>query len=225
MNNPSKVFFAMLIIAGVAVAAFFTIGPPAEKVYASPREVFDGAHKAKLKNDVRAWFQCLTDGSRDVLTATSIVYLVDLRQKLAGIGKADREADARDIDKLLAKHRLREDFLDRFKGKAEILVNPQATVEDRVEIARALLAPVSDRVGLAAETHKMLGQILPDFDINPYKGGKLIDDPKISGESAKGIVMMEKGAARPIAFRKQLDSWRIDLLATERTPQIPLDLK
>jgi len=220
MNQPTKVFVAMLVIAALLVVAFFTIGPAAEIVYLSPQEVVEGAKKASRKGDMRAWCQCLTEGSRDRLAAESVVTMLAIQQAFAK-GSKERAAQARELQQIAERHGLKEDFLAKMHENARVLVDDQASVEEKLEFSRALLAPVRNRNAFAADMYKEIQKITgKEGPMDLWKDASL-SDVRITGETAKGTMSFDGGGTTTLTFRRQGESWRIDLIAMEKRPPAP----
>lgn len=222
MDKPTRIFVAMAVIAGLFVVAFFTIGPPGEKVYASPQEAFNAAKKASSKDDVKAFCQCITNGSRDIHTAIGVVLLFDVRQKIQKAGE-EGKSQTRAIDELFAKHRLSGDFLAGMQGKLDLLFEEKAGPDVKLEVANALLLPVRDKDAFAADLHRSLEKFTkrsPLAMIEVFREASL-SDVKTDGATAQGKMTVEGGRGMPISFRKQGEGWRIDLIASESRPQMP----
>ncbi len=222
MNKPTRIFAAMAVIAALFVVAFFTIGPAGEKIYASPQEVFKAAQKASAKDDMKSWCECVTTGSRDLRAAMGVVMLFDTRQKLAKLDK-EGKTQAQAIDDVFAKHRLTGEFLASMQGKLDILFEEKAGVEVKLEVAGSLLLPVRDRNAFAADLHKTLDKFTkrsPLSVIEVFRDAKLTE-VKQDGDTAQGTMTADRGGGVPLAFRKQGEGWRIDLIAMEARPQMP----
>lgn len=201
MNKGSGTFLAIIVCAILAVAVFFLADFTAGKSFATPQDAFDGMQAALKKNDMRGFCDCLTDDSRDILAATMLAELFTNKQKGA--------------DNILEKHGIGAEALVKMEREFKAVIHPQAPMEVKQEAAQTILAPVKDRTALVV-------------DIAVLKVSKVFDELKILGEFKLGKVQtagtvavaeiskagMEGGGA--MEFRKQGDSWRVNLFPERR---------
>lgn len=214
MKSPNGIFLAIVVCAVLAVAVFFLSDLGADKVYASPEEVFNASRVAIQKKDLRAWCRCLTDESRDLILANDVVVLV--KEELEKSPTKEHTAVTRAKVDVQAKHGLTEEHLAKFKDEYLELKQRQAPLEAELRFAQKLLAPVSDRNALFAELFRATYSDAK----NPLAGwaDAKLSEVKISGNIAEGSVGSPQGSA-PMTFRKQGEGWRIDIIGpAEKRP-------
>ena len=207
MKSPNGIFLAIIVCAVLAVAVFFLVDLSADKVYASPEEVFNASRIAIQKKDLRAWCRCLTDDSRDIIALTRVQFSF----------KRDATQEDKAIMEVQAKYGLTEEHLAKLEPEAKAMRRPDVGPEDSLRFAQKVLQPVSDRNGFFADLY---GIILSKPGAgNPFgifAEGKL-NDVKIDGKMAMGIISVGGAeGAIPMMFRKQDQGWRIDIIETEK---------
>lgn len=210
MKSPNGIFLAIVVCAVLAVAVFFLVDLSADKVYGSPEEVFNAARVALQKNDMRTWCRCLTDDSRDMLLLESIELTP---KKTLEIAPNEHKAIVRAKVDAQAKHGLTEEYLLTMKDELSDL--QKASIEKQLRFVRKLIAPVSDPNALFADlinaAAKEAGGRNPFSSLADAK----LNDVKVSGKTAEGAIMTSRGPS-PFYFRKQGESWRIDLIGPEQ---------
>jgi hypothetical protein len=224
MNRWTGTFVAMIVCALLAVVVFFLIDMSSDKVFATPQEAFDEARAALKKNDMRGFFQCLTNDSRDLYAAELIIGEFSKRQEIEKDGSPDDKAGIKTIEKVFTQHGLTGEFLAKVQENALAITHPQAPLEEKLKAAHAILAPVSDPSGFLADLFKAI-QKGKDGE-NPFSG--LIDaklsNVKTIGKSAVGEISLPgQRQPSPMNFSKQGEGWRIDLFAEQKQqrPMMP----
>ena len=223
MNRWTGTFIAMLACALLAVVVFFLLDFSANRSFSSPQEVIDAIRLASQKDDARAWCQCLTDESRDLLAATLIVEEFSKKQEKEKTGTEEQKALIHAVDKVFAQHGLTEEFLMKMQREFLTLSHPKAPMAEKVKAARAVIAPVNDPNGFVADLFQTVQKTSrSESPLSMWKNAKLTD-VQITGKTAEGVVSIGPGQPENYLFRKQGESWRLDLFPEEkRPPGLPL---
>lgn len=219
MNRTNGIFIAIVVCAVLAAVVFSLVDLAGDKVYESPDEVFKASCVAMQKKDLRAWCQCLTDDSRDVIVAKDVEFFV--KEVYEKAKTKEQKAMIRGIADVQTKHGLTEEHLVKLQDETLDLNQRNAPTEARLRFAQKVLAPVSDRCGFFADLWQVLLKE-PDAP-NPFVGwaDAKLSDLTTSGKTAKGMVTTRQGDQQhttPMFFRKQGEGWRIDIIAGEGRP-------
>lgn len=214
MDRPTRVFVAMLVIAGLAVLAFFAFGPPAERTFASPQECFEAARKAARKDDARSFCQTLTEGGQDLFVAKLILFIYATQEEFEQGGNEDKKAVARTLEKIAAKHGLTSEFLKSMHADARILI--QGKPAEKGVIARALTERIGNKAAFAGEIYPLIVKVAPPFfqPLEEWKDSELAR-VNITGDVVQAMRTTGAGRPAPIVFRKHGDGWRIDTVEAE----------
>ncbi len=219
MNRGNGIFVAIIASALLAVVVFFVADFSAGKSFGSPQEVIDAVRLASQKDDLRGWCQCLTDESRDIVVADAVV--VFSRQLLKKADTDEKVAQNRALEELFKQNGMTMEHLAKMQQASIILRDPQTPMEQKLDFAQTLLAPVGDRNSFAADLFRtILKSPGAENPLTIWKNAKL-SEVQISGKTAQGMVAMEQGRPEKIFFRKQGDSWRIDLFPEDKEPPPP----
>ena len=222
MNRMSGTFLVIIACAILAVVVFFLYDLSSEKTFATPAEAFEASRDAVKKNDMRAFCQCLTRESRDLLGATVIVSEFMKRQSLEKAGKAEQMAQVKVVEKIFAQHGLTDEFLSKMvQQEGDTITHPQAPVEEKVQAAQALLAPVKDVNGLIADFFQATMKD-GENDFSVLKDAKLTNVKILGKEAVGGLSFPDQDQPSPMNFRKQGEGWRIVLpLEQKQRPMMP----
>jgi hypothetical protein len=214
MKSANGIFLAIVICAVLAVAVFFLVDLSADKVYASPEEVFNASRAAIQKKDLRAWCRCLTDDSRDIIAAKPVLFF--FKEVYEKAQTKEEKAILTAIMEVQTKHGLTQEHLAKLEPEA-MAMDGKAGPEDQLRFAQKVLQPVNDRNAFFADLY---GVILKESDAgNPFgmfADGKLID-VKTEGKVAMGTIAVGgREGPIPMMFRKQGEGWRIDIIASQK---------
>jgi hypothetical protein len=215
MNRWTGTFIAMLACALLAVVVFFALDFSANRSFSSPQEVFDAIRQASQKDDGRAWCQCLTDESRDLLAATLVVEEFSRKQDKEKIVTEEQKAHVQAIEKVFAQHNLTDEFLMKMQREFLTLSHPKAPLEEKVKAARTVTGPIKDVNGFVADLFQAVQKSTrSESPLAMWKNAKLTE-VQISGRTAEGVISIGPGQPQPFLFRKQGESWRLDLFPAE----------
>src|SRR5437879_5204461 len=104
MNRGNGPILAIIACALLAVAVFFIVDFSAGRSFATPQEVIDAVRQASQKDDLKAWCQCLTDDSRDLLAASVIVDEFSTKQDKEKTGTDKQKAHIRAVAEVFKEH-------------------------------------------------------------------------------------------------------------------------
>lgn len=219
MNKGNGPILAIIGCAVLAVVVFFLVDFSAGRSFATPQEVIEAIRQASQKDDLKAWCQCLTDDSRDLLAATVIVDEFTTRQAKGRDANAKQKAHFQAVAEVFEKHGLKDESLEKMQKEFMAITVPQAPLPAKIGAAQAILAPVKDRNAFIEDLFKTVQKLSgSEGPLSMWKNAKLAD-VEIRGKEAQGRVSMGRGEPKTFYFKKQGDSWKLDLFADAEMPE------
>src|SRR5438105_267473 len=154
MNRGSKAFIVIVACAILAVVVFFLVDMSGGRVFATPDECFKAATDAIKKDNIAGFFECLTEDSRDLLTATTVIAEYFQKMEFESKGSDDLKAQSKAVHAVFLKHGLKDEFLSKMQREMLILSQEGGPMEERRKAAQAILEPIGNRAAFFAEVTK-----------------------------------------------------------------------
>jgi hypothetical protein len=205
-----------LPVAGLFVAICFCEGAAGQErkaaPYKTPQEAFTAALNATMTDNWKAFYECLSDDSRDLLTCfAAVTGFLTKELTNPAILTDELKAVLRSLNETFKTHGLTDDHMNRFItiGNAS---SKQKSQEELKKETQEMLKPVKNRRAFITDTFVALRKL------NAFKGkfleGAELKDLRINGESATGIILTKKENKElrlSIGFKRIDGSWEVDL--------------
>jgi hypothetical protein len=218
MNRMTGTFVAIVACGFLAVVVFFFVDVGGERTFATPQDAFDAARAALQKNDMRGFCGCVTTESRDLMAASIVGDEYLKKQDPGKDGGEEKKDHLRAVEAVFTKYGLTDEFLSKLQRELLAMTDDRAPMEAKLQAAKKILEPVTDRSGLIADTFTAVLMGKAENPFTTLKDTKL-SNVKITGKTAIGaITKLGTDRPAPMHFRKQGEGWRIDLFPDEPNP-------